>query len=329
MTDQWRVLALPPLDVSLLRGLTDPLGGAAELVVPEARTTAALHRAIEDAEIVVGDYTGELALDAAAVAHARRLAFVQMPQVGVDGVDLDALTRAGVPVANTAGANSRAVAEWAVGAAFALCRHLAWADRQVRAGGWPQGELLARGTREIHAQRVGVVGHGAIGALAADLFAALGAPVAYWSRTRRENARAEYRPLDDLLAESDIVVLALPLTGETAGLFDAARIGRMKHGALLVNVARGGIVDENALLAALDDGSLAGAALDVFEHEPPPQDAKLRTHDNVLVSPHVAGGTVQAQLAIIQTVADNVQAAVRGEPVDHVVNGLGPVITRR
>ncbi|REE99842.1 NAD(P)-dependent oxidoreductase [Thermomonospora umbrina] len=325
----WRILALPPLDEGLLRGLVAPLGDAAELLLPATRDAAGLHAALADADLVIGDYTGLLAMDAAAVAAAPRLAFVQMPQVGVDGCDLAALTGAGVPVANTAGANTRAVAEWAVGAAFALCRHLAWADRRVRAGEWPQPELLMRGTREIHAQRVGILGHGAIGAETASLFAALGAPVSYWSRTPKPDAVAEYRPLDDLLSTSDVLVLALPLTPETAGLLDAARLALLPHGALLVNVARGGVVDEAALLAALDSGALGGAALDVFAEEPPPVASPLRAHDNVLLSPHVAGASGQAQLNIVQVVVDNITAAVRGEPVRNVVNGVDPLIRLR
>ncbi|WP_019633540.1 2-hydroxyacid dehydrogenase [Actinomadura atramentaria] len=325
----WRVLALPPLDIALLRALVDPLGGAAELTVPETRDAAGLHAALADADVVIGDFTGALALDEAAVAAAPKLAFVQMPQVGVDGVDLKALTEAGVPVANTAGANARAVAEWAVGATFALCRQLAWADRRVRAGDWPQNEVLARGTREIHALRIGIVGYGAIGVRAAELFTALGADVAYWTRTPREQAVAAYLPLDELVAASDVIVLAVPLTADTAGLFDAARIARMKPRALLVNVARGGLVDEDALAAALDSGALGGAALDVFAAEPAPADSPLRRHDNVLLSPHVAGATAEAQSSIIGKVIDNVAAAVRGEPVSGVVNGLDPVIRRR
>src|SRR4051812_46626749 len=181
----WRVLALPPLGEQLLRRMVAPLGDAVSLSLPGTRDAAGLHAALADAELVIGDYTGRLALDAVAVAAAPRLAFVQMPSAGVDSCDLPALTGAGVPVANAAGANARSVAEWAVGAAFALCRRLAWSDRRVRAGEWPQSELLSWGAREIHTQRVGILGLGAIGAEAAGLFGALGCPVSYWSRTPR------------------------------------------------------------------------------------------------------------------------------------------------
>jgi Phosphoglycerate dehydrogenase and related dehydrogenases len=306
-----------------------PLGDAVALSLPATRDRAGLHAALADAELVIGDFTGVLALDTEAVAAAPHLAFVQMPSVGVDSCDLPALTRAQVPVANTAGANARGVAEWAVGAAFALCRRLAWGDRKVRAGGWPQSELLTWDTREIHTQRVGVLGFGAIGAEAARLFGVLGCPVSYWSRTPRATAEATYRDLDDLLASSDLLVVALPLTAETAGLLGSERLALLPPGALLVNVARGGIVDESALCTALDEGRLAGAALDVFDSEPPAADSPLLTQENVLLSPHVAGGTGQAQRNIFTLVVANLAAAAAGRPVTNVVNALSPSIQRR
>lgn len=328
MTDvPWRVLALLTLSEDLVRPLFKDL--AAEVTFPATRDREGLHTALADADLVIGDFTGALAMDAAAVAAAPRLAFVQMPQVGVDSCDLPALTAARVPVANTAGANARSVAEWAVGSAFALCRHLVWGDRRMRSGSWPQAELLARGPREIHTQRVGVLGFGRIGAEAARLFGALGCTVSYWSRRRRPDADATYLELDELLGGSDILVMALPRTAETVGLLGPERLALLPQGALLVNVSRGGIAPDDAVLAALDSGRLAGAALDVFEPEPPTADHPLRSHENVLLSPHVAGGTGQAQLNIVSMVVDNITAAVEGRPVINVVNEADPLIRRR
>ncbi|MBO2447173.1 2-hydroxyacid dehydrogenase [Actinomadura barringtoniae] len=330
MTAQWRILSLPPLDEGLVRALFAQLGDAAEITFPATRDRAGLHAALADADIVIGDFTGELALDAEAVAAAPRLAFVQQPSVGTDSLDLDALAAAGVPVANTAGFNFRAVAEWAVAGAFALCRHLAWGDRKVREGKWPQMELIAgRGPREIHTQRIGIVGYGAIGAETARIFQALGCDVSYWSRSRRPEASATYCELDDLLAHSDILVVAVPLTPETQGLLGTEKLALLPEGAFLVNVARGGIAPDDAVLAALESGRLAGAALDVFDQEPPPVDSPLRTHENVLASPHTAGGTRTSQIALVTKVQANVTAAVEGRPVIDVVNGLPPEIKRR
>ncbi|MFG2085148.1 MULTISPECIES: NAD(P)-dependent oxidoreductase [unclassified Spirillospora] len=329
MTAPWRILSLPPIDQHVVRRLFEPLGDAAEVMFPQARERAAMLSALPGADIVIADFSGRLAMDAEAVRAAPRLAFVQMPAVGTDSIDIAALTAADVPAANAAGFNARGVAEWAVGASFALCRHLAWADRGVRAGGWPQMEVVARRPREIHTQRVGIVGFGAIGAEAARLFAALGCAVSYWTRRPRPEAAARFRELDDLLATSDIVVLALPLTDETRGLIGPERLALLPDDALLVNVARGGIVPDDAIVAALESGRLAGAALDVFDEEPLGADHPLRTHEDVLVSPHAAGTSVQSQLNLVAAVRDNVTAAVEGREVQNVVNGVNPHVRRR
>lgn len=329
MTAPWRILSLPPIGEDIVRGLFAPLADAAEVRFPETADRAGLHAALADADIVVGDFTGRLGLDAEAVAAAPHLAFVQMPAVGTDSLDVAALTARDVPVANAAGFNSRGVAEWAVGAAFALCRDLAWADRAMRAGGWPQMEIVARNPKELHAQRVGIVGFGAVGSEAARLFQALGCDVSYWTRSPRPDASATYRDLDDLVASSDLLVLALPLTDETRGLLGPDRLALLPDGALLVNVARGGIAPDDAVLAALESGRLGGAALDVFDAEPPPGDHPLRSHDRVLLSPHSAGSSAQSQLNLVSMVRDNVAAAVRGRDVQNVINGVNPQVKRR
>jgi D-3-phosphoglycerate dehydrogenase len=321
----WRVLALLPLGEDLIRHLFAPLD--ADVIVPAVRDRDGLHAALADADLVVGDFTGALAMDASAVAAAPNLAFVQMPSVGVDSCDLDALAAAGVPVANTAGANSRSVAEWALAAAFDLSRSLTWADRRMREGAWPQMEAAAHGADELSGRRVGVLGMGAIGTEVKRLFEAIGCPVSYWSRKRRPSG--EFKEVDDLLATSDVVVVCLPLTAETRGMLDAERLALMPDGALLVNVARGGIAPDDAVLAALESGKLAGAALDVYDQEPLPADHPLRGHENVLLSPHCAGATRQAQLNVISKVLQNMEAATEGRPVSDVVNDVDALVRRR
>jgi phosphoglycerate dehydrogenase-like enzyme len=190
-------------------------------------------------------------------------------------------------------------------------------------------EMAGRHPREIHTQRVGVVGFGAIGAEAARLFAALGCAVSYWTRRERPEATATYRDLDDLVATSDILVVALPLTDETRGLLGPERLALLPDKALLVNVGRGGIAPDEAVLAALDSGRLAGAALDVFDEEPLPQGHPLRSHEDVLLSPHTAGASVQSQFNLVAMVQDNVTAAVQGRNVQNVVNGVNPQVKRR
>ncbi|MEU0564931.1 NAD(P)-dependent oxidoreductase [Nonomuraea sp. NPDC005983] len=317
----WNLLALPPLPEELLRGLLAPLGDRVDVRVPASRHRAALLDALPEAEIVLGDWSGLLALDAAAVAAAPRLAFVQQPSVGVDGHDSAALAAAGVPLANTAGVSAVAVSEWCVAAALSLTRRLGAADAAVRAGEWPQQGLQPR---ELHGQNVGIVGYGPIGAACASLFRAFGCQVSYWTRTPREDPG--YTDLPTLLDSSDVVVVVIALSDETRGLVDP---GRLKQGALLVNAARGGVVDQRALAAALASGHLAGAALDVFETEPLPGGDPLRELPRVLLSPHVAGVTPEATGRLLGAVMENLTAALDGREVANVLNGVSPMICRR
>jgi phosphoglycerate dehydrogenase-like enzyme len=328
--EPWALLALPPLDPGLLGALFADL--PVSVTVPEKRTSDAVAAKLPSAEIVLGDWTGTLKLAGQDIGAATRLAFVQQPSVGVDSLDLPALAAAGVPAANTAGANAVSVAEWCVGASFAGLRWLAWADAQVRAGGWPQLEIAQRGGGELTGRRVGIIGMGQIGVECAVRFAALGADVAHWSRTERAAGQAggaRWLPLEDLLAHSQLLVVVVALTDQTRGLLSAQRLGLLPAGALLVNAARGGIVDEDALLAAVRAGALSGAALDVYATEPLAADSPLRSEDRILLSPHSGGATREAQGRLIAAVVDNVRRAVSGQPVLHVVNGLDPVIRRR
>jgi D-3-phosphoglycerate dehydrogenase / 2-oxoglutarate reductase len=326
----WALLALPPLPEDLLAALFADL--PVSVSVPAERTPEAVTAALAGAEIVLGDWTGALGLDAAQVAAAPRLAFVQQPSVGVDTLDIDALRVAGVPVANAGDANAVSVAEWCVAATFAALRWLSWADTQMREGEWPQLAIAQRGGGELTGRRVGIVGMGRIGVETARRFDALGADVAYWSRTQRQPGAAggaRWLALDDLLAHSQVLVVLVALAPETRGLLSAERLALLPAGAYVVNAARGGIVDEAALLAAIGSGAIAGAALDVYADEPLPAGSPLRAEDRILLSPHAAGATREAQGRLIARVVDNVTRAVRGEQVRDVVNGLDPRVIRR
>ncbi|MEV4356254.1 NAD(P)-dependent oxidoreductase [Nonomuraea sp. NPDC049625] len=317
----WNLLALPPLPEELIRHLLAPLGDQVTVRVPAARDRDALLAALPEAEIVLGDWTGTLAMDAEAVKAAPLLAFVQQPSVGVDGHDLDALAAAGVPLANTPGVSAVAVSEWCLAATFSLSRRLAAADAAVRAGEWPQQGLQPY---ELRGRRVGIVGYGPIGATCAEMFRALGCHVSYWTRTPR--ADPGFADLPELISSSDVLVVVIALSDETRGLVDP---GRMKQGALLVNAARGGVVDQQALVTALREGRLGGAALDVFDVEPLPLDDPLRDLPNVLLSPHVAGVTPEATGRLLTATLDNLTAAVGGREVHDVLNGVSSVIFRK
>jgi phosphoglycerate dehydrogenase-like enzyme len=328
--DSWVMLALPPLDPGLLAGLFAEL--PVDVVVPTERSSAAAIAAAANAEIVLGDWSGTMALTGDLVAAAPRLAFVQQPSVGVDAVDVAACTAAGVPVANAGAANAVSVAEWCLAASFAVMRSLLHGDREMRAGRWPQLELAQRGGGELAGRRVGIVGMGRIAQECAQRYVALGCDVAHWSRTQRPAEAAggaRWLPLDELLRHAEVLVVLVALAPETRALIGADQMALLPHGSFVVNAARGGIIDEHALLEAIRSGSLAGAALDVYATEPLPADSPLRSEERILLSPHAAGATREAQARLITAVVDNVRRAVSGEPVLDVVNGLEGAIRRR
>ena len=313
----WRLLALPPLPLELLSQLFgDP---RIEVFVPEERTQQAVEAALPSADLVVADWTPLLRLD----SPGPRVAFVQQPSVGYDGTNVEAFAAQGIPVANCAGANAVSVAEWCLSATLSLLRKTVPADAAVRRGEWPQTTL---GGRELAGNTVGIIGMGPVGRAAAERFRAMGCPVTYWSRSQKADAPADYLPLADLLATSDIVIVVIALGPETRGLVNASV---MKAGALLVNGARGDVVNEGAMVQALRDGQLAGAALDVFSIEPLPLDHVLRELPSVLLSPHMAGSSQQAAGRIFSQTKANLLRVLDGQPVADVVNAAPPLVTRR
>ena len=320
MTSTWRLLALPPLDPGLLEALFgDP---RMELITPPERTQAAVEELLPSVDLVLGDWSPALRIK----DPGPRVAFVQQPSAGVDGIDLDACAARGVPVSNCAGANATSVAEWCLSATLAMLRRTVFADGAIRREEWPQTSL---GGRELAGQRVGVVGMGAIGTRVATMFTALGCDVVYWSRNRHADAPAPYAELDELLATSDIVILVIALGDLTRGLINADRLAGMKQGAVLVNGARGEVVDEVAVAAALVEGRLGGAALDAFVQEPLQMSSPLLTAPNTLLSPHMAGSTNEAAMRIVGTAKANLLRVLDGESVQNVVNGISAKVSRR
>ncbi len=327
----WVILSLAPVPADRARSWFTGLDEV-DLRFPAERTQGAILDAIGEADIVLSDWSSALHLRRAEVERAGRLSFVMSAAVGLDSLDLPALTEAGVVVANTAGLNAPSVAEWCLGAAYAVARSLVWVDREVRAGRWPQLEIPERGSMELAGRRVGVVGFGAVGSRVARLFAAVGCEVGYWTRHARpaaEAAGATWFELDALIARSEVLVVNLALTEDTRGLLDAGRLGLLPPGAILVDASRGGIVDIDAVVAMVESGRLRGAALDVFAIEPLPIDAPVRRSDRILLSSHAAATTAGSVGRIFALVRANIAAAVAGRPVDSVVNGLGPIVERR
>jgi phosphoglycerate dehydrogenase-like enzyme len=227
-------------------------------------------------------------VNAASLGGVERLALIARHGVGLDFIDLDACTERGIAVTITPAGVTRPIASAAVALVLALSHRLVERDRLLRAGHWSEGrfDLLGLG---LTGRTLGIVGYGRIGREVARLLRPWEMRVLVTQRSDPHDADVEHVALETLLAQADVVVLACPLTAETHHLLDAARLDRMKPGALLVNVARGPVVDQAALAAALAEGRLAGAGLDVFEQEPVDAADPILAAPHVVTSPHALG----------------------------------------
>ena len=245
---------------------------------------------------------------AAMMAAAPRLRLIQKIGVGVNTIDLAAAKARGIAVANMPGTNSRAVAEAALLLMLACLRSLPALDRACRAGaGWAQGGGVQERVGEIAGRTVGLLGAGMVPALLAPMLAALGARVLYCSRREHPELGIARFGFAELLAEADVLSLHLPLVPQTERLLDRPALARMKEGAILVNTARGGLVDEAALIEALRSGRLRAAGLDVFAEEPLPAESPLLALDNVVLMPHVAWLTPETLARSLDVAADNMR----------------------
>ena len=285
--------------------------------LPAAEAAATLRAMLADSDALLV----RRRLPADAFDAAPRLRAVVRHGAGVDILPVDRATALGIPVANVPGGNANAVAEFAIAAMMELARGIGEADRQMRVGVWRQRGSAGLSAIELGGRTLGVVGLGAIGArVAAIAHHGFGMEVLALRRSSAPPAHVRAVDFDHLLAASDVVVLACPLTTETRGLFGASAFARMKPGALLVNVARGAVVREDDLADALRSGHLGGAALDVFETEPLPQDSPLRGVPRVLLTPHFAGQTVESERGLGLAAARTLLAVLRGEPHPDIVN---------
>jgi phosphoglycerate dehydrogenase-like enzyme len=248
-----------------------------------------------------------------------KLKLIQKYGIGVDKIDLQAAAARGIPVCIAAGVNAVAVAETALTLMLAVYKRLCVAHNSLRAGQWLKWELRT-GCYELWQKTVGLIGGGAIGRAVAKRLQGFESRVLYYDvcRLSPEVEAAHgmtHVSRDELLRQADIVSLHLPLMPETRGAMGATAFALMKPAAVLINTARGGIVDEPALIAALQQGTIAGAGLDVFAKEPPDRDNPLLRMDNVVVTPHNGGGTVDTMQRIIGHAFANILRFERGEPL--------------
>ena len=254
------------------------------------------------------------------VAAAPRLRLVQKIGVGVNTIDLTAARARGIAVCNMPGTNTQAVAEMTLLLMLGALRRVSQLDAATRTGrGWGLPDHLQDRYGEVSGRTIGLVGYGAVPSRLAPVLQAMGARVLFASRGEKPNAVGERRPLADLLAESDVVSLHVPLTADTERMIDADAIGRMRPGAVIVNTARGGLIDEAALAAALRTGRLGAAGLDVFETEPTPAGSALLALDNVVCTPHLAWLTRETLERSLAVAVENCRRLAAGEDLLHRV----------
>ena len=278
---------------------------------------------------IIGAYHGLVVRSATKVTaklldSAVALRIIGRAGIGVDNIDVAAASRRGVIVENTPGGNATTAAEHALCLLLSMARFVPQATASMKGGKWDKKRFQGV---EITDKTLGVVGLGQIGRIVCDRARGLHMNVLVYDpfvgAEAAERVGAELVTLDGLCARADFITLHTPLTPETKGLIGAAAIARMKRGVYLINAARGGLIDEEALLGALDSGHVAGAALDVFTQEPPPPGAKLVGHDRVICTPHLGASTDEAQERVALEVAEQIVAfAERGE-VRNAVNAPG------
>ena len=251
--------------------------------------------------------------------RAKRLRMIQKWGIGVDRIDVDAARRRGIALAITAGSNAAPVAELTLALMLAVYRRIGYVDRAMRQGLWPKAEMRET-CFQIAGKTIGLVGFGNIGRMVARRLSGFDAKVIY-ADARAADPETEVAlgvsrvALPELLARSDIVSLHAPFTPQTARMIDAASIATMKQGAVLINTARGELVDERALYEALVAGKLRGAGLDAFDPEPPKPDNPLLTLDQVVVTPHAGGGVFDNVENVARHALGNIVRFLRGEPI--------------
>lgn len=305
------------------------LFSACEVTVMSPYSTAAeVAKVCGDAELLLASPVIRIGRDM--IAALSNLRLIQTEGVGFEGVDLDTAKERGIFVCNCRGVNALAVAEHTVMLMLCCLRDVVNGNRDVLEGRQNDRkvEYMQTGSlKELGDCTVGFIGYGAIGREAARLTRAFGARTLYYKPVPADEEFAEYCPLEELLAISDIVSLNLPLTGETENMADRRFYGKMKKGAYLINTARGGLVNSADLIDAIASGQLAGAGLDVLDHEPVQKDHVLLTapeevRRKIIFSPHIAGVSASAFRRTYEIVMENVIAVKQGKRPANIVNGL-------
>lgn len=303
------------LDDSPLRNLTD------EFHVYDNTPADEVVSRIDGAEFV---YVNKIRMTREIIESASSLRFIGLVATGVDNVDLDAARERGVAVCNIRAYCTNSVVEHVFAMLLSLSHSLGPYHQSVRRGDWANAVnfcMLGYPLRELAGRRIGIVGYGELGRGVARVAEAFGMNVLVSKRPGSKGTYANRMDLDEVLRTCDVLSLHCPLTEDTAGLIGKAELERMKNTAILINTARGGLVDSAALVAALGSGTIAAAGIDVLSHEPPVDGDPLLEYDgdNLIITPHVAWATEEARQNAINEVAANVVAFLRGEERNRVV----------
>lgn len=312
-----KLALLEPLGIPqdrLVEMVKEAVDGRMEVVAYDTRVedVPTLIQRSQDADAVV---LSNFPYRKAVMEHCPHLKYIDVAFTGVDHVDIDYCKEKGITVSNCAGYSTVAVADLVFGMVISLARNLSACDAAVRQGGTKAGLVGF----ELEGKKFGIVGAGAIGSRVAAIAAAFGCQVYAYSRTPKDLPGVTFTDLDTLLSTCDTVSLHVPATPQTHHLINAEKLALMKPTALLINTARGPVVDSQALADALNSGRLAGAGIDVFEMEPPvPADHPLLTAKNVLATPHVAFATAQSMEKRAVLVCDNLKAWLDGKPIHQI-----------
>jgi phosphoglycerate dehydrogenase-like enzyme len=314
-----KVLLVDPALAGLADRFRERLPADVEVAAVTSFDDAEFARLAADATILVN---ARRPIGAATLVMAPEVRLIQAIGVGIDSIDLAAAAAAGVTVAYNPGVNRIGAAEHAVMLMLALVKGLAASERSTRAGRFAPADVISRGIDDLADATVGIVGMGQIGRTVAERVAAFGSRIVYHSRRPvpeiEERFGARRLDLAELLAASTIVTLHVPLTPETHNLIGAAELAAMPAGAYLVNCGRGGLVDEDALRAAIVSGHLAGAGLDVLEHETDGVNPFADVPE-VIVTPHVGGGSRNSMAGVVERCTANIRRLLAGEPLRDVV----------
>ncbi|TAM71352.1 MAG: phosphoglycerate dehydrogenase [Microbacteriaceae bacterium] len=302
----------------------EALGPDFEVRTVDGTDRPALLSALADADAVL--VRSATKVDAEAIASAPKLRVIARAGVGLDNVDIKAATTAGVMVVNAPTSNIISAAELTIGHILSLARHIPAGHASLADGQWRRSKYTGV---ELYEKTIGIIGLGRIGALITARLQAFGTSIIaydpYVTSARAQQLGVQLVGLEELLASSDFITIHMPRTPETVGMISDAQLALMKPSAFIVNVARGGLIDEDALFRALSAGAIAGAGLDVFVSEPP-ADSPLLSLDNVVVTPHLGASTDEAQEKAGVSVAKSVRLALAGELVPDAVNVAGGII---